>query len=418
MAALGPFERAPRLAVAVSGGPDSLALTLLAARWAGQVGGTVQGLTVDHGLRPESAAEAEQVVAWLGTHGIGCRVLTWTGPKPATGVQAAARSARYALLAAACREAGILHLLLAHHELDQAETACMRAERGSGLLGLAGMAAVSERAGLRLLRPLLRSAPERLKATLVAVAQPWLDDPGNVAQRFRRARLRSQTDFDRTRLARRRELPPQRYARRQTTPSPASPRRRSHPVRWATSRWHSAPGASCLTRWRSWSSHAASWRSRASPTPPPAASIARLAQTLRHGPQEPGASLGGTLLLQRKHHLLVVREPGRIRDRRELAAGTELFWDGRYAIRYHAGPETVLAAAIGTAGQALVRAEFRHARHEWRPPPAALLALPGLWHDGALLASPLHVADGIRAEFVLRPANPVATAPFAGPNVV
>ena len=65
-----------------------------------------------------------------------------------------------------------------------------------------------------------------------------------------------------------------------------------------------------------------------------------------------------------------------------------------------------------------LRAEFRHARHEWRPPPAALLALPGLWHDGALLASPLHVADGIRAEFVLRPANPVATAPFAGPNVV
>ena len=266
MAALGPFERAPRLAVAVSGGPDSLALTLLAARWAGQVGGTVQGLTVDHGLRPEFAAEAEQVVAWLGTHGIVCRVLTWTGPKPATGVQAAARSARYALLAAACREAGILHLLLAHHELDQAETACMRAERGSGQRGLAGMAAVSERAGLRLLRPLLRFAPERLKATLVAVAQPWLDDPGNVAQRFRRAappigkRLRSYG------LARRRELPPQRYARRRTTPSPVSPRRRSHPVRWATSRWHSAPGASCRTRWRSWSSHAASWRSRASPT--------------------------------------------------------------------------------------------------------------------------------------------------------
>ena len=221
MAALGPFERAPRLAVAVSGGPDSLALTLLAARWAGQVGGTVQGLTVDHGLRPESAAEAEQVVAWLGTHGIACRVLTWTGPKPATGVQAAARSARYALLAAACREAGILHLLLAHHELDQAETACMRAERGSGLLGLAGMAAVSERAGLRLLRPLLRSAPERLKATLVAVAQPWLDDPGNVAQRFRRARLRSRKRLRSYEAGSPPRLPPQRYARRQTTPSPA-----------------------------------------------------------------------------------------------------------------------------------------------------------------------------------------------------
>jgi tRNA(Ile)-lysidine synthase len=417
MATLRPFERAPWLAVAVSGGPDSLALTLLAARWARQMGGTVHGLTVDHGLRPESAAEAGQVVAWLRAHGIVCRVLTWTGPKPATGVQAAARSARCALLAAACREAGILHLLLAHHELDQAETACMRAERGSGQRGLAGMAAVSERAGLRLLRPLLSFAPERLRATLEAAAQPWLDDPGNVAQRFRRARLRSEKDFDRTgwlaaasaaaALRAEGDHAVARFAAAAVTPSPLGY------LTLALGPWRELPDevaelvlARCIL--------AVSGQ----PYTPPAASITRLAQKLRHCLQEPGASLGGTLLLHRKHQLLVVREPGRIRDRRELAAGTELFWDGRFAIRYHAGPETVLAAAVGTVGQALLRAEFRHARHEWRPPPAALLALPGLWHDGAILASPLHVADGIRAEFVLRPANPVATAPFAGPNVV
>ena len=155
---LGPFEQGPRLAVAVSGGPDSLCLCLLAAGWAAARGGVVSALIVDHGLRPEAAAEARQVAAWLRARRIDHHVLRWADVKPATGIQAAAREARYRLLGDWCRAAGILHLLLGHHLDDQAETVALRQARQSGAAGLAGMAAVRELAGLRLLRPFLSGA--------------------------------------------------------------------------------------------------------------------------------------------------------------------------------------------------------------------------------------------------------------------
>jgi len=95
---LGPYERAPRLAVAVSGGADSLALALLADAWARRRGGAIAALTVDHRLRPESAAEARQTGEWLAARGIAHRTLVWEGPYPASDVQAEARAARYRLL--------------------------------------------------------------------------------------------------------------------------------------------------------------------------------------------------------------------------------------------------------------------------------------------------------------------------------
>ena len=196
MAALGPFERRPRLAVAVSGGPDSLALCLLAERWAQARGGATVGLIVDHGLRPESAREAGQVAAWLSARGIAQQVLSWQGAKPASGIQAAARAARYELLCAWCRAAGVLHLLTAHHRDDQAETVALRQARGSGADGLAGIAPVRELAGLRLLRPLLTVPKAALTALLAAAGQPWLEDPSNRAAAFARARLRRDADLD------------------------------------------------------------------------------------------------------------------------------------------------------------------------------------------------------------------------------
>src|SRR5262245_21437394 len=157
MRPLGPFEAQPRLAVAVSGGSDSLALTLLLHDWARRQRGVLTALTVDHGLRPEAAAEARQVARWLRARGIRHRVLTWrpAGEARRGGLQAAARAARYRLLGAWCRANGVLHLALAHHREDQAETLLLRLARGSGLDGLAAMAAVSEREGVRLIRPLL-----------------------------------------------------------------------------------------------------------------------------------------------------------------------------------------------------------------------------------------------------------------------
>ena len=185
-----PFETSPILAVAVSGGRDSLALALLSQDWAAGRDGRVIGLIVDHGLRSESTGEAAATAEVLTRHGIASAILTWSGAKPRTGLQEAARTARYRLLRDECRRRGILHLLLAHHVDDQAETVAMRAARQSGPDGLAGMAALVEQPEVRLLRPLLAVSRARLTATLLARDVPWLDDPSNVDPRFERARLR------------------------------------------------------------------------------------------------------------------------------------------------------------------------------------------------------------------------------------
>lgn len=190
MAAFGPFEGEPHLAVAVSGGADSLALGLLAQAWTRERHGQLTAFTVDHRLRPESAVEAAQVGCWLAARGIAHRILVWSDPKPATGLQAAARTARYRLMCRACREMGILHLLVAHHGADQAESMLLRIIDGSGVLGLAAMQPVMTTPDCRILRPLLSLQPGRLRAFLTAANQRWIEDPSNRSTAFARVRAR------------------------------------------------------------------------------------------------------------------------------------------------------------------------------------------------------------------------------------
>jgi tRNA(Ile)-lysidine synthase len=190
LAAIGGFEQRPQVAVAVSGGPDSLALMLVADRWARERSGAAVGLIVDHRLRPESADEARLVAGWLAARGIPQEILVWQGDKPARGLQEAARAARYGLLAGWCRGHGVLHLLVAHHREDQAETYLIRRRAGSGIDGLAAMSAVRELDGWRLVRPLLAVPRARLAAFLVAEGQPFVRDPSNLNPAFERARLR------------------------------------------------------------------------------------------------------------------------------------------------------------------------------------------------------------------------------------
>lgn len=190
MARLEPFENAPFLAVAVSGGADSLALTLLADRWARERGGRITGLTVDHGLRPGSAEEARKTGDWLAARQIEHHILTWHGDKPETGLQRRAREARYGLLQDWCWRHHAFHLLTAHHRDDQAETVALRKARLSGDRGLAAMPVIREMAGLRLLRPLLGVDRSTLEAWLRAEGQPWIDDPSNDNPAFTRNRLR------------------------------------------------------------------------------------------------------------------------------------------------------------------------------------------------------------------------------------
>ncbi len=199
MAACGPFEDTPVVAVAVSGGADSMALAVLAQGWAQAIGGRVQAFTVDHGLRPESEAEAQQVASWLNAYGIDHQILSWRGPKPSRSIQEKARDARYALLTEACRAHGILHLLLAHHADDQTETVLIRAARGSGVEGLRGMLAISAPPlpgprWPRAARPLLPVAKARLVATLSARGLSWIEDPSNHNALYTRVRLRQTMD--------------------------------------------------------------------------------------------------------------------------------------------------------------------------------------------------------------------------------
>src|SRR3954468_6794572 len=131
----------PALILAISGGPDSTALMWLAARWRARRkrGPKLIAVTIDHGLRPESAREALTVKRLARKLGIAHRTMAWTGTKPATGIQEAARNARYRLLADAARKSGARHILTAHTLDDQAETVLFRLARGSGVSGLKGM---------------------------------------------------------------------------------------------------------------------------------------------------------------------------------------------------------------------------------------------------------------------------------------
>jgi tRNA(Ile)-lysidine synthase len=196
------LERVPALVLAVSGGPDSTALMLLTARWRErlQSGPTLTAVTIDHGLRAESAREAAAVGQLARQLGLAHRTLRWTGKKPSTGLQEAARAARYRLLAKAACEAGATHILTAHTLDDQAETVLIRLTRGSGPTGLGGMQRVSvlsfpspEKGGKDrlLLRPLLDVPKARLIATLRIAKIPFAEDPSNRDPRFTRARLRA-----------------------------------------------------------------------------------------------------------------------------------------------------------------------------------------------------------------------------------
>ncbi|MEQ8813155.1 MAG: tRNA lysidine(34) synthetase TilS [Thalassobaculum sp.] len=178
------------LAVAVSGGPDSLALLHLADLWARRHGRDLLVYTVDHGLRAGAADEAAAVARHAARRQRRHRTLAWTGAKPDSGLQAAAREARYRLLVDACRRDGAGALLLAHHLDDQAETLLHRIDRETGPDGLAGMAPSRTVDGVLLLRPLLDVPKARLLATCRAAGIVWAEDPSNSDPRFARAGLR------------------------------------------------------------------------------------------------------------------------------------------------------------------------------------------------------------------------------------
>lgn len=188
------FEKYPvmenTIAVGVSGGADSLALVLRLNDWGKLSKVKIVALTVDHALRQESAAEAQYVAKIMTQEGIEHHILLWQGEKPLSGIEEAARIARYDLIKKWCQENNVKILATGHHQKDQAETFILRLIRGSGLYGLSGILPISNRDGLTIIRPQLEENSEDLKKYLISRKIKWVEDPSNQNEDFVRVKIR------------------------------------------------------------------------------------------------------------------------------------------------------------------------------------------------------------------------------------
>ncbi len=187
----------PTLVVGVSGGADSLYLTLLLDKWIQKKGGNLYAVTVNHNLRPEAAEEALTVHKLMSKLKISHTILTWEGPKPTSRIEEKAREKRYELILKFAHEKHAQAICLAHHRQDQVETFWARLARSSGLDGLTAMAPASKREDIIVLRPLLDIDKKNITQTLKQNKIKWIEDPMNKDTAYERVRWRQrQKDLD------------------------------------------------------------------------------------------------------------------------------------------------------------------------------------------------------------------------------
>ena len=384
MQAFAPFETAPHIAVAISGGGDSLALTLLLHDWVSARQGKLLALTVDHGLRPEAAQEAQAVHALLTARGIAHETLCWQGDKPKSCIQAAARQARYDLLSARCRQEGILHLALGHTRDDQAETVAMRQIRGNG--GLAGMAAVRELRDLRLLRPVLSFSRHDLREVCRGYGVDWIEDPSNRDDHYERVRIRQ--NLTKTQIQQAVET-----AAQENRQSVKSDQQLALDLLHGVDLY--AAGYAVL--------HVQYWRSL--PQTRRHGVLKRLLATIAGAAYAPageaisgldlslgrqgfaGATLHGCKLsAENRRGVLITREAALTQQAMTLPAGQSRLWDHRFRM---AAGESCQVRALGEDGVAcLRRVENRKILREKGLAFSAAVVLPSFWRDEKLLYVP------------------------------
>jgi tRNA(Ile)-lysidine synthase len=360
-------------------------------------------------LRPESAAEARQVAAWLGARGIAHETLGWAGDKPTTGIQEAARTARYRLLAEWCAARGVLHLMTAHQREDQAETYLIRRRAGSGVDGLAGMSAVRELAGCRLARPLLDVPRTRLAAFLNEERQPFVDDPSNRNPAFERSRLRGQTDASVDAAGREtKRCAEARIAREGALDALLARCVSLHPAGFAVidpGVLRAAPdelAQRLLTR--------VTGCIGALRYPPRRERVARLRAALASAPGR-GRTLGGCRFVFWRGRILVLRELAAAAPPVRLEGGKEVWWDRRFVAAL-----SDAATAPLTLGYLGSRA-YEHDESTAALPRLLRPILPAAWDETGLVTVP-HLASGsdpggaggLRVAFC--PANPLTGAGF------
>jgi tRNA(Ile)-lysidine synthase len=410
-----PLKGEDRLALAVSGGSDSMALMALAARWRVLVrrpATSIIVLTVDHGLRAESARrEAESVKQAALRLGFGHAALRWEGPKPATGVQEAAREARYRLMTGYCAEHGIDALVTAHTRDDQAETFLLRLARGSGVDGLSAMAPERRLGPCRLLRPLLGISRQRLRAYLIREDIGWFDDPSNENPAFERVRMRralrafaamgvnaASIARSAARLREAREaldavalafmaahvnFQPEGYALLNARALRLQPK--AIAMRVLARILGSIGGAA---------------------RPAALSQIESLANALA-SPRSPAVTLGGCIVRKDGRSIAFYREPGRLGPCKiEIAPGETRLWDGRFALSLGKSARgCVTVAALGEEGWRAIAPTLRGAREHGAPlpPRLAAIATPAAFEGDVLLAAP--VPGWLRPGFEDAPAS-------------
>jgi tRNA(Ile)-lysidine synthase len=381
---------ARRIALAVSGGADSLALLDCADRWRRARGGPdVLVLTVDHRLRAESSAEAAMVAAIAEARGLHHRTLTWDGPHPASDIEAEARRARYGLLLRASREMGASHLLVAHHRDDQAETFLMRLMGGSGTFGLAAMRPATKAGMVTILRPFLGLVRSRLAATAAAAGLVAVDDPMNADPRFLRARIRRAMP-----LLAAFGLDPETL-----TATASRLRLAADAIESAASaaiaRHVAANELAMATLARSLFEEAEEVVRRVlvrilvaiggEPYPPRSERLGALLDAMRrHDGGRFKRTLAGTVIERRGSQFVVYREIGRAGlEAVPLRQGKAIFFDRRFRIEAGEGlPEGLTVGALGEAGRLAIGARAEAV------PAGALAALPAIRRGTAILAVP------------------------------
>jgi tRNA(Ile)-lysidine synthase len=424
MALNGPFEHAPDIAIACSGGPDSMALALLANEWARRKGGRAVALIVDHGLRPESASEARLVKQRLRNQDIEAETLTRRGEALSGDIQAQARDARFGLLTRWCAKHGFLHILFAHHREDQAETLLIRLERGSGVVGLSGMARIRETGTVRILRPFLGLSRSRLRATVSRAKVEFVEDPSNQDPKFARVRIRQDLSREGGVLStwRLSETAAQMGAARNVVEDSVGA------VLAKTCRIY--PQGYCLLDWASLALSFVDVRRRALAAvltciggrnyTPRYARICNLDGALLEGRIGGGRTLSGCQILKRGDDILICREPSAIIDEVILAgipSGDPVYWDGRYNIQVKNAPEGACIKKFGDYRVANIGIEKKHA------PLSSVIrqSTPTLWLSGQILAAPhlgyidagFEKAGGEVVKMAFSPQNPLTRARFA-----
>lgn len=402
-AALGPCPPPPVLLLAVSGGGDSTALMALAAAWAAPRGVGLAAAMLDHGLRPEAAAEAAQAARVAANLGIPHRVLAAGSAPPATGNRMDwARRLRHRRLAAAARAAGATAVVLGHTRDDVAETFLARLARGAGVDGLAAMAPRRRAEGVLWLRPMLAIGRDELRALLAERGLPWAEDPTNADPRYDRVRARAALaalatlGIDAAGIA----ATAARLgdARRALDGAAAAAAAGIVAVGRAGEAVIDAAGLATLDPElrRRIVARVLTWVAGGGYAPRHAA-LERFIASVLAGQ---GATLHGCWSVASGGKVVILREPSAVAGLEAPAPGR---WDGRWQV--DGPPDTgCTIRALGPAGIAL--------RPDWRAtrtPRAALLAAPAVWRGSALVAAPLIDGSGTWSVRLL----PGRTHPFA-----